>query len=150
MLELTDSARERIKDLQTLAGKAEDGDAEARNELRAALRESTPEIIARCSNTARVYRGVLAKTASGGDPLVEEAIKERAARMASEVAGENPTPLEALLADRIASCGCSWSFRRLSTPPGIAKVRSATGLARTTYSRRSRCRRAPTAATLRP
>jgi|SRR5215212_6094151 len=103
MLELTDSARERIRDLQALADKAEDGDAEARNELRAALRESTPEIIARCSNTARVYRGVLAKTASGGDPLVEEAIKERAARMASEVAGENPTPLEALLADRIAS-----------------------------------------------
>jgi hypothetical protein len=103
MLELTDGARERIRELQDLANKAEDGDEDARKELRVAVQESAPEVIARCSNTARIYRGVLAMTASGGNPLVEEAIKERAAHMAGEIAGESPTPLEALLADRIAS-----------------------------------------------
>jgi len=103
MLELTDGTRERIRDLQDLANKAEDGDEDARKELRVALRESAPVVIARCSNTARIYRGILARTASGGNPLVAEAIKERAARMAGEIAGEHPTPLEALLSDRIAS-----------------------------------------------
>jgi hypothetical protein len=34
---------------------------------------------------------------------VQEAIVERARRMALEIAGENPTPLEVLLAERIAS-----------------------------------------------
>jgi hypothetical protein len=46
---------------------------------------------------------VLAKTASGGSLLVEEAIRERASLMAAEIAGSSPTPLEVLLADRIAS-----------------------------------------------
>ena len=34
---------------------------------------------------------------------MQEAIVERAERMVAEIAGENPTPLEILLAERIAS-----------------------------------------------
>jgi len=104
-LELTDSTREAIRELQALADRAENGEEGARSELRQALRQSAPEVIARCSNTARVYRGVLAKTASGGSLLVEEAIREGASLMAAEIAGSSPTPLEVLLADRIASLG---------------------------------------------
>src|SRR5215212_4448818 len=103
MLERTDGARERIRELEALADRAEGGDDGARKELRQALRQSAPEVIAWCSKTTRTYRGVLAKTASGGDLLVEEAIRERATLMAAEIAGENPSPLEVLLADRIAS-----------------------------------------------
>jgi hypothetical protein len=102
-LELTDGARERIEELQALSEKAEKGDKEARRELRRAVRESAPEVIARCSDIARTYRRVVADTASGRDPLLQEAIVERARRMVGEIAGANPTPLEVLLAERIAS-----------------------------------------------
>ncbi len=103
MLELTDGQRERIKELQALADEAEGGDREARGRLRRELRDSSPDIIARCSDTATTYRGLLAKAASGGNPLVREAILERARLMASELAGPDPTPLEMLLCDRVAS-----------------------------------------------
>ena len=103
MLELTDGHRKRIHELQELTDEAEGGDKGARSELHRALRESAPEVVARCSDTARTYRRILAETASGGDPLVQEAIAERARLMAMELAGENPTPLEVLLAERVAS-----------------------------------------------
>jgi len=102
-LELTDGVRRRIRELQALSDKAEAGDGDAKKELRRAVRESAPEVVARCSDTARVYQRVLAKTASGGDGLVDEAIVERARMLAGELAGENPSPLEVLLAERVAS-----------------------------------------------
>ena len=66
--------------------------------------------MARCSEIARTYRGFLAKTASGGDPLVEEAFVRRAELLAAEVAGENASALEVLLAERIASL---WALTEL-------------------------------------
>jgi hypothetical protein len=102
-LELTDASREQIRELEALSRKAEDGDADAQRELRRAVKESAPEVIARCSNIARDYRRMVADTAAGRDPLVTETIVERARRMSLEIAGENPTPLEGLLAERIAS-----------------------------------------------
>jgi hypothetical protein len=103
MLELTDGQCEKIRELQALADEAKDGDQGARRRLRVALRRSAPEVVARCSDTATTYRGLLAKAASGGNPLVREAILERARLMASELAGPNATPLEMLLCDRVAS-----------------------------------------------
>jgi len=103
MLELTEGQRERMYELQALADEAEGGDPEARKRLRLAVRESAPEVVARCADTARSYRGLLAETASGGNQLVKEAILERSRLMAGELAGENPTGLETLLADRVAS-----------------------------------------------
>jgi hypothetical protein len=103
MLELTDGQREKIRELQKLADEAKDGDREALRSLRVALRQSAPEVIARCSDIATNYRSILAKTASGGNPLVWEAIVERARLMAVELVGENPTPLEVLLSERVAS-----------------------------------------------
>jgi hypothetical protein len=103
-LEPTDGARAQIQELQALAQKAEkSGDKQARQELRQALRTSAPEVIARCSNISKVYRWMLADRIASGDLLEREAIVERARRLASEIAGENPTPLEVLLAERIAS-----------------------------------------------
>jgi hypothetical protein len=102
-LELTDDTRARIQELQALSEKAEGGDQDARRELRRALKYSAPEVIARCSNISRTYRWIVADTSSGRDPLKQEAIVERAGRMTLEIAGENPSPLEVLLAERIAS-----------------------------------------------
>lgn len=64
-LELTDGARARIQELEALSERAEADDKEARRELRRAVRESAPEVIARCSNIARTYRRLVADTASG-------------------------------------------------------------------------------------
>ena len=103
MLELPEDTRERIYELQELSDKAQDDDEGARQELRRRLAQEVPEVVARCSDSARSYRRLLAKRSSGGSPLREEAISERARRMALELAGENPTPLEVLLSKRVAS-----------------------------------------------
>ena len=54
MLELTDVSKERIRELEALSRKAKDGEAGAKRVLRRAVKESAPEVIARCSNIARL------------------------------------------------------------------------------------------------
>jgi hypothetical protein len=102
-LELTDGMQARIRELQALSKRAEGGDKAARRELRRAVRESAPGVVARCSDFAGSYRRVLAKTASGSDPLLQEALEARARLMEAEVAGPRPSPLESLLAERVVS-----------------------------------------------
>jgi hypothetical protein len=102
-LELTDEARERIREMEDLSRRVQDGEEDLRPVLRRMVKESAPEVIARCSDSARIYRRMVAAKASGGSPLAEEAIAEGAERLALELAGENPTPLEVLLSERIAS-----------------------------------------------
>jgi hypothetical protein len=109
-LKLTDGVQARVRELQALSKQAEEGDQEARRELRRAVRESAPEVVARCSDIARTYRRFLAKTASGKDPLVEEAFVRRAELLAAEVAGENASPLEVLLSERVGSL---WALTEL-------------------------------------
>jgi hypothetical protein len=128
MLELTEATRRRIHELQELADKAEEDDG-ARLELRRRLREETPEVLARCSDSARSYRRLLAERSSGGNPLRKEAISERAGRMAIELAGDNPTPLEALLSERVASMWvlvelqeallAAWYYKAKATSPAF-------------------------------
>jgi hypothetical protein len=117
MLELAETVEGRIQELRALSDKAEAGDKDARRELRAAVRESSPEAIAKCSEFIHTYRNILAKTASGGSPLHQEVIVERARLMALELAGENPTPLEVLLSDRVASL---WVLVELQEALGAA------------------------------
>jgi hypothetical protein len=127
VLELTEATRKRIRELQELADKAEGGDDGARLELRRRLREESPDVVARCSDSARSYRRLLAERSSGGNPLRKEAISERAGRMALELAGENPTPLEVLLSERVASLWvlvelqeallAAWYYKAKATSP---------------------------------
>ena len=127
MLELTEATRKRIRELQELADKAEGGDDGARLELRRRLREESPDVVAGCSDSARSYRQLLAERSSGGNPLRKEAISERADRMALELAGENPTPLEVLLSERVASLWvlvelqeallAAWYYKAKATSP---------------------------------
>jgi hypothetical protein len=127
VLELTEATRKRIRELQELADKAEGGDDGARLELRRRLREESPEVVAGCSDSARSYRRLLAERSSGGNPLRKEAISERAGRMALELAGENPTPLEVLLSERVASLWvlvelqeallAAWYYKAKATSP---------------------------------
>jgi hypothetical protein len=46
---------------------------------------------------------MLVKTISAGESLMEEALQARMRHMRAEIAGENPTPLEVLLTERVVS-----------------------------------------------
>jgi hypothetical protein len=102
-LELSEGARGHLAELRSLSEKAEAGDKDARKELRRLLRASSPEVIAEASGIARKTEWMLVKTISAGEPLMEEALLERMHQMRSEVAGENPTPLEVLLTERVVA-----------------------------------------------
>jgi hypothetical protein len=103
--ELSDEARRRLGELQALSDLAESGDKEARRKLMVAVRESSPEVIARASDFRRGAQRLLIQTISVGSPLKEEALKVRLSHMRAEVAGANPTPLEVLLTERVVA---SW------------------------------------------
>lgn len=103
-LELPKDVSERLEELEKLSKKAEGGDKEARRELRRAVKRSAPEVIDRASDIARTGQRALARTAAANDPLIEEALYAKLDAMKAEIAGEDPTPLEALLSERIVSC----------------------------------------------
>jgi hypothetical protein len=103
VLELSEETRGRLAELKALSDRAEAGDREARRELRRLVRASSHEVIGRASDVARKAGETLAHTASGGDPLTDEALRAKLDLMRAEIAGENPTPLEVLLTERVVS-----------------------------------------------
>ena len=103
MLELSEETKDRIAELQAVSEKAEAGDKEARKELRRLVRSSSPEVIGRAADIGRRAGRMLAHTAAGGDLLTEEALYAKLDAMRMEIAGENPTPLEVLLTERVVS-----------------------------------------------
>jgi hypothetical protein len=102
-LELPGDVRDRIRELQELERRVEAGEEGARRELRRAVRESTPMVIARCADVSGKSRGMLSEAVSGGRPLIKEALEAKAEVMRLEIAGENPTPVELLLAEDITN-----------------------------------------------
>jgi len=102
-LELPDEVKARLGELESLSQKAEAGDKEARNELRRLVRSSSPEVVERASDIGRRAGRMLARTAAGGDALVEESLYAKLDAMRQQIAGESPTPLEMLLTERVVS-----------------------------------------------
>jgi hypothetical protein len=102
-LELPKDVQDKLAVLRALSEKAENGDEEARKELRRALRESAPEIVLQASDIGRRGQWVLIKTVAANDPLIEEALVARLELMRAEVAGPDSSPLEVLLTERICS-----------------------------------------------
>ena len=92
-----------MAELRVLSEKAEAGDKEARKELRRMVRSSSEEVIGRASDIGRRMGRVLAHTAAGGDLLMEEALCAKLDLMRTEISGEDPTPLEVLLTERVVS-----------------------------------------------
>jgi hypothetical protein len=103
-LELSKDVKARLAELQGLSEQVENGDKAARRELRLALRASSPEVVARASDLARWGQKVLIPTAAGKDPLMEEALCARLDLMRAQIAGQDASPLELLLTERIVSC----------------------------------------------
>ena len=102
-LELSEEMRGRLAELRALSDRAEAGDKGARRELRMMVRASSPEVIGRASDIGRRAGQTLARAAAGGDPLIEEALYAKLDLMRAEIAGEDPTPLEVLLTERVVS-----------------------------------------------
>jgi hypothetical protein len=103
-VQLSIDVRERLEELRNLSKKVQGGDKDARRELKRAVRESSPAVIARASDIGRKAQHLLIQTAAGKDPLVEWALSGRLDLMRREIAGENPTPLEVLLTERVVAC----------------------------------------------
>ena len=109
-LELSEETRGRLAELRALSKKAEAGDKGARKKLRQMVRASSGEVIGRASDFGRRAGQTLARAASGGDLLTEEALYAKLDLMRREIAGEDPTPLEVLLTERVVSL---WMFTAL-------------------------------------
>jgi hypothetical protein len=103
-LELRDETKAKLRELRTLSKRAEAGEKGTRRELRRAVGDSAPEAIRQASDIARKGHKMLIGAAAGGDLLMEEALAARLDVMRAEVAGEDPTPLERLLTERVVSC----------------------------------------------
>ena len=101
---LPPDVQKRLDELRDLSDKAEAGDKEARRELKQAVRESAPEVIARASDVARSAQHMLIGTVAAGSSLRELALSGRLDMMREEIAGAKPTPLETLLTEQIVSC----------------------------------------------
>jgi hypothetical protein len=94
---------EETQRLRDLSDKAEGGDKAARAELRRVVARSSPAQIVELCDVARRAEKMLVKTIATGEPLTEEALLARLGHMRTEIAGENPSPLEVLLSERVVS-----------------------------------------------
>ncbi len=100
-----ESTSELIEDkgkLMALIDRAQDGDEEALPVLRKVL-DKAPRI-ARFVDLARNVERSIVEKMSGDDVFTQEAIPRNLKAMRGEIAGENPSPLERLLAERITVC----------------------------------------------
>ncbi len=77
------------------------GDISARDELRDVL-NATPELWAEVGNLGRQAELALVRAAAGDNPVAKEAIVRKLDGLRAELEGSNPSPLESLLADRVA------------------------------------------------
>ena len=89
--------------LRELSDGAEGGDEWARAELRRAVARSSPAAVAKAADLAGRSDKMLVQTISAGEPLMQEALLERLRQMREEVAGQDPSPLEAMLSARVVS-----------------------------------------------
>lgn len=90
--------------MQRLSNEAEAGDKAALKKLRREVREASPGVVGRIADLSGSYRRMLAKTASGNDPMHKAGLERRCEMLEAEIAGPRPNPLERLLAERVVSC----------------------------------------------
>ena len=95
--------RETIDKLRELVKKAEKGTKKAVPEIREILREH-PQLSWKLVDLSRMTEGIFIGRMSKDEDLAsKETMKRQLACMREEVAGDNPSPLERLLAERVAA-----------------------------------------------
>jgi hypothetical protein len=100
--ESTSELIEDKKKLMALIDRAQDGDKDALPILRKVVDEAPR--VARIIDLARNVERSIVKNLSGDDVFTQEAIPRNLKAMRKEIGGENPSPLERLLAERITVC----------------------------------------------
>ena len=103
--EALDERRKAVERLKTLTKRVEEGEEGAMPALRELLDEN-PDLAWRLANFARAAENVLIGeliTKGGEHPITEEALRRQLAAMREEIAGEDPSPLEKLLAERVVA-----------------------------------------------
>ncbi len=98
-----EARREALADLRDLVTRGHDGDEEALARMDTVL-EEIPSIARRFGNlNMMVEEGFVERTASN-NPFRQKALRVSLEDMREELAGGNPSPLEKLGAERVASC----------------------------------------------
>ena len=98
------SRGELLDELRALDVRAHEGDEEAPQRIRRAL-EETPDSAQILGNIAvRGAERAYVTKLCGNDPLLGEALSMRLEAMRQEIAGPDPSPLERLMAERVAAC----------------------------------------------
>ena len=94
---------ERQREYLALVRRAEQGDQPALEGLRA-LYDQMPALWEATGNLAKQAEYSWIKTAMGKNLAGQEALERKAKALRSELAGQAPSPLEALLVERIIAC----------------------------------------------
>jgi hypothetical protein len=94
--------RGRLEEIKGLLVRANAGDKEVMPELRWGL-EEMPELARRFGNPAAHVERATIEGYAGEDLLAKESMSRNLALMREELAGEDPSPLERLLAERVVA-----------------------------------------------
>jgi len=101
--EKLEERRETVARLRDLVGKANEGDEKAVPVIRKIL-DGSPDLAWRLRNVGRLAeRLLISKMTEEGDAAAKEMMEHQLESMRLEVAGENPSPLEVLLAERVVA-----------------------------------------------
>ncbi len=103
MMELAPPGPPGDAEIRDLLERARRGDADALPGLRAAL-DGHPEVCRAYGDLAAHARTAWINLIGGPDLALGEALSRRAVALRAELAGPAPTPIEALLAERVVAC----------------------------------------------
>ncbi len=113
--------RELITELKEHLQRAHDGDEEAIAEVEKSL-ELIPSIARKWGNlNLWVEQGFLER-ATGGTPVEKKSVTLTLKQMREELAGPNPSPLELLGAERVASCWLQLHYGELIYEQNLGKI----------------------------
>jgi hypothetical protein len=112
--------REALEDLKSLITRGHDGDEEALAKMDTVL-ERIPSIARKFGNlNVLVEEGFIERTASNS-PFRQKSLKINLENMREELAGPNPSPLEVLGAERVASCWLQLHYAELIYNENVPK-----------------------------
>jgi len=116
-----------LPSLQALVERAQAGDRSSLPELKAAL-DTNPAIWRQVGDLAAQAQEAWLRLLAGQDLLLEECVRRKLEELRLELVGPDPTPLEALLVERIVACSlqCHYAdalYPQARGPEATAAVR---------------------------
>lgn len=112
------------EELQQLVLRAKSGDAAALPELMKAL-DDLPELCEKVGNVAAHVEATWLKLLAGSDLFTGECLRRQLKRRRRELLGDNPTPIQRQLVERVLACWLRAQYVELELAQATAKNRSA-------------------------